>query len=227
VERRVRVAVVDSGIHPGHPHIGGVSGGVAFNSPDSPDHDYLDRLGHGTAVAAAIREKAPAVDLYAVKIFDRTLATSIDRLAAGVGWAIDAGMQIINLSLGTARDDHREALTRLVARAAARGALIVAAAEDGGVAWLPGSLPGVVAVRLDAECPRDQYRAEQRDGRTVFLASGFPRPIPGVPPLRNLNGISFAVANISGFLSCVARPDQPWTLDEAVAALLPGAASTA
>jgi subtilisin family serine protease len=217
----VRVAVVDSGIHPGHPHIGGVTGGIAFTSPDGPSDDYLDRLGHGTAVAAAIREKAPGVDLYAVKIFDRTLGTSIDRLIGAVGWAIDRGIHIVNLSLGTARPEHRDALARLVARAAAGTTVIVAAAEDDGVEWLPGSLPGVVAVRLDWNCPRDEYRVERRDGRPVFVASGYPRSIPGVPPARNLNGISFAVANISGFLSRRVRLDRPWTLDAAIAALVP------
>jgi len=39
------------------------------------------------------------------------------------------------------------------------------------------------------------------NGTTVYRASGWPRPIPGVPPLRNLNGISFAVANVTGILA--------------------------
>ncbi len=34
-------------------------------------------------------------------------------------------------------------------------------------------------------------------------ASGFPRPIPGVPPDQNVSGLSFAVANASGFLALV------------------------
>jgi hypothetical protein len=34
-------------------------------------------------------------------------------------------------------------------------------------------------------------------------ASPFPRPIPGVPPERNLAGVSFAVANVTGFLARV------------------------
>jgi hypothetical protein len=32
-------------------------------------------------------------------------------------------------------------------------------------------------------------------------ASGYPRPIPGVPPERNLRGQSFAVANATGILA--------------------------
>jgi hypothetical protein len=35
----------------------------------------------------------------------------------------------------------------------------------------------------------------------VFRASGYPRPIPGVPADRNLHGISFAVANVTGFVA--------------------------
>jgi len=31
------------------------------------DEDYVDRLGHGTAVTAAIREKAPAARVIAIK----------------------------------------------------------------------------------------------------------------------------------------------------------------
>ena len=41
----------------------------------------------------------------------------------------------------------------------------------------------------------------------ALLASGFPRPIPGVPPERNLSGISFAVANVTGFLALVCETD--------------------
>ena len=37
-------------------------------------------------------------------------------------------------------------------------------------------------------------------------ASGYPRPIPGVPPERNLKGISFAVANVTGLLCLHLQP---------------------
>ena len=81
--------------------------------------------------------------------------------------------------------------------------------------WLPGSLPGVLPVQLDADCPRDRYRAVDVDGVTVFRASGFPRPIDGLPPERNLSGISFAVANMTGFV-VQAFASAPGTLEETV-----------
>jgi len=55
---------------------------------------------------------------------------------------------------------------------------------------------------VDWDCPRDEYRTSLLpDGRTLYHASGFPRPIPGVAPERNLKGISFAVANVTGLLA--------------------------
>jgi subtilisin family serine protease len=200
--RTVGVAIVDSGVNAPHPHVGGVTGGVGIG-PDGSEHaDYLDRLGHGTAVAAAIREKAPAADLYAVKVFDRTLAASVTALVSAIDWAAGRGVQLVNLSLGTARAEHADALRACVARAAERGVWIVSAQEQDGQRWFPGCLPGVVPVRLDWECPRHSCRLEVTpDGTWVCCASGFPREIPGVPRERNLKGISFAVANVTGLLA--------------------------
>jgi hypothetical protein len=66
---------------------------------------------------------------------------------------------------------------------------------------LPGSLPGVAGVVVDQSCARHEYREQQADGKTVYAACGYPREIPGVPPERNLQGISFAVANVTGLLA--------------------------
>ena len=52
----VRIAVVDSGIAPAHPHVGDVAIGVSLVFSVG---DTLDRIGHGTAVAAAIGKKRP------------------------------------------------------------------------------------------------------------------------------------------------------------------------
>ncbi len=200
----VRVAVIDSGVHAGHPHVGAVEGGVSFAADGARGVDAVDRLGHGTAVAAAIREKAPAVTLVPVKVFDRELRATADALVAAIDWAVDARVHIINLSLGTANAAHEARLTAALARAAHAGVCLVAAAEQDGTRWLPGSLPHAVGVTLDWSCPREQAYVQVRlDGdirRVTARASGYPRPIPGVPPERNLKGVSFAVANVTGLL---------------------------
>lgn len=217
--RGVRVAVIDSGIFAGHPHVGDVAGGVAVGADGALSPDAIDRLGHGTAVAAAIREKAPDIELYGVKVFDRTLATSINQLVRAIAWAAGSGVHIINLSLGTPRAAHAPLLTTAVAEANARGVLIVAAEEDEGTRYYPGSLTGVVPVRLDWACPRDTYRVvESREG-VSFLASGYPRPIPGVPPANNLKGISFAVANMTGFVARLCERAPGLSIENAIARL--------
>lgn len=195
--RGVRVAIIDSGVHAAHPHIGGIAGGTGIDEEGNETGDFVDRLGHGTAVTAAIKEKAPDAELYAVKVFDKTLSTSLKRLLNAIDWAVREQMHLVNLSLGTSRPEHEPVLTAAVEHATAQGVLIVAAAEDDDTRWLPGSLEGVLGVRVDWTCPRDQYRPTDTPG--TYLASGYPRPIPGVPPAHNLNGISFAVANLTAF----------------------------
>jgi subtilisin family serine protease len=198
----VRVAVIDSGVHAGHEHIRGVAGGVRIPSEGHLETDYVDRLGHGTAVAAVIREKAPDAAIFAVKIFHAALSAPIETLVRAIDWSVENGMHLINLSLGVSNPAHEHLLRATVDRVRAREIILVAAYEDAGVRWLPGSLPGVLPVALDWDCPRDEYRTEALpDGRTVYRASGYPRPIPGVPKERNLKGISFAVANVTGLLA--------------------------
>jgi Subtilase family len=187
----VRVGIIDSGINPDHPHVGGVNGGVFFHA-QGRSTDYTDRIGHGTAVAGAIREKAPGADLYAVRIFDRRLTATLDTLMQGLEWCLDHGVHIVNVSVGTANQQHRARLNDFVRRARRGDVFVVSAAG-----MLPGMLTGAIAVDVDSECDRDVCRFH--DG--VFLASPYPRPIPGVPPERNLKGVSFAIANYTGLLA--------------------------
>jgi subtilisin family serine protease len=202
VKTPVRIAVVDSGVHAQHPHVNGVAGGVSITPDGREETDYTDRLGHGTAVAAAIREKAPDAEIYAVKVFHDSLATRIESLVHALDWSEKNGMNLINLSLGTDNPQHEAVLRAAVDRLVGQGIKLIAAYEDSGVRWLPGSIAGVVPVVLDWDCPRDEYRTSPLpDGRMLYHASGFPRPIPGVAPERNLKGISFAVANVSGLLA--------------------------
>jgi subtilisin family serine protease len=197
--RGVRVAVIDSGVHAAHPHVGGVEQGIAIRGDGSLDDDFVDRLGHGTAVTAAIREKAPDAAIVTIKVFWGSLATDAMSLVRGVDEACRRGADVINLSLGTANEAHRSALAAAVERAAVRGVVVVAAHEDAGVRWLPGSLETVIGVTADWDIERDVYTVRDESGRKVIGASPYPRDIPGVPREHNLHGISFAVANASAF----------------------------
>ncbi len=205
----IRVAVIDSGVHESHPHVGGVSGGIGIDEHGATHDDYVDRLGHGTAVTAAIREKAPDADIFAIKVFDRELAATGAALVAACEYALTLPAQIVNLSLGTQNPDHEAALADVVKRLRDSGAIVVAAGEQAGVRWLPGSLDGVWSVTLDWVVPRDSCRLDRLNQRGAwFRATGFPRPIPGVPPVQNLKGLSFAVANVTGILARVIADDR-------------------
>lgn len=186
--------MIDSGVHASHPHVGAVQESVCL---DPPDGDVVDRLGHGTAVAAAIRDIAPGATLIVGKIFDRSLSTNAATLARGIDWAVERRARIINLSLGTANPAHASTLGESVARAAAAGAIVVSARASGGVVWLPGTIEGVASVVADSTFEREEFEIDE----SGFVAAPYPRPIPGVPRDRNLSGVSFAVANVSGFLA--------------------------
>lgn len=197
----VRVAIVDSGVHAAHPHVQGVACGVGIDTEGRVHDDMVDRLGHGTAVAAVIREKAPEAEILIVKVFDRELRTSAQSLIAAVEWAIEQRAHLVNLSLGTADQTHEGAFRSLAARARAAGRRIVAAVDREGVQWLPGSVRSVVGVEVDWTIPRETAAFQIRGEHIHARASGYPRPIPGVSPELNLRGVSFAVANVTGLLA--------------------------
>jgi subtilisin family serine protease len=217
--RGVRVAVIDTGVNPRHPHISGIAGGVSIFGPEEIEEDsFLDTLGHGTAVMAAIQEKAPDAIYFAVKLFHRSLRASAPSLIAALEWALAKPVDVVNLSLGTVNFEYESRLRDLVKSASARGTILVSAREAAdGRSCLPGSLAGVIGVGLDWDCPRSRYRVVE----SVYYASGYPRSLPGLPRERNLNGISFAVANMTGF---VVRARESVTADRIPAALAAEAA---
>ncbi|MDE8653576.1 subtilisin-like serine protease QhpE [Novosphingobium album (ex Liu et al. 2023)] len=235
-ERPVRIAVVDSGVQPDHPHIlaGQLDPGIGV----ARDGTLLegatpDRLGHGTAVTAAIQQWAPQARCVTVRVFDEALRASPRALVAAIDWCVAAGVDLVNLSLGTTHAAHGPVFAAAAARAVQAGVVLVAARDVDGTPCFPGALPQAIGVGLDWDCPRESYRVAtgegegegegerrgERGGEAGFLASGHPRPIPGVPQRRNLYGVSFAVANLTGFAAAALadRPDLPQGRERLVA----------
>lgn len=124
-----------------------------------------------------------------MKIFEGSLRTNIEIILRGVEWALFQGADLINLSLGTTNEEHVGRLSSLVSQ----GGIWVSAAGS-----YPGLIAGVVAVEIDPNLERDRVR---QLGGTRFAASPYPREIPGVPRAKNLQGVSFAVANVTGLLA--------------------------
>lgn len=198
----VRIAIIDSGVHVGHDHIrtDRIAEGVAIARDGDIDQGVdaaMDLLGHGTAVTAAIQEKAPDALCLPIRVFHSSLKTTGLALIRAIEWAVDQRVDIINLSLGSTNAAHRDAFAHVARRAHDAGIAIVAAHDVDGTPCLPGAIPGVIGVGLDWNRPRTTYGLSTDGGH--FMASGYPRSIPGVPPRRNLYGISFATAQMSGF----------------------------
>lgn len=204
--RGVVIAVIDSGVHPGHDHITAsrlIPGVMVLSDGEVVEGEgvWLDQLGHGTAVTAAIQEKAPDARCIPVRVFRDGLKTSAAALIAAIRWSIAREADVINLSLGSVNAAHRDAFAAVMDEAAVAGVVVVAAYEANGAPCYPGSLPGVIGVDVDWDCPRTEYGLRWQAEGPVFRASGYPRPVPGVPPQRNLYGVSFAVAQVSGFVA--------------------------
>jgi subtilisin family serine protease len=111
----VRVAVVDSGVEYDHPALGDcVQGGVIVeydskakdNYRIKPDDKPTDVSGHGTACAGIIHSIAPEAEIYSVRVLGRNMAGRAIQFAAGLDWAIENDMQVVNLSLSTSLEEY-------------------------------------------------------------------------------------------------------------------------
>lgn len=215
----VRIALVDSGVNAHHTHVQHVAGGIHFFLDDQKHLrttlEYTDEIGHGTALAGLIRAKAPKTDLYAVKIFQDHLATSYPVLEAALNWSIQAGMKIVNLSLGLVNPAHKESLTRIVSEAKRKGIIIVAGSPPERTDVLPACLPGVVSVAAAPECGWNQHFMATENS-VAFRAHPHPRSLPGPAQAQNFYGHSFAAGHITGTLAQRVLSDPSLTPDSAV-----------
>jgi subtilisin family serine protease len=150
--RGVKVAIIDSGIDASHPGVGGaIAGYVAVKEAeagglvyDTSEHE--DAWGHGTACAGIIRTLAPECELYSVKVLGKMLRGRGSVFAAGLRWAIENGMHVCNLSLGTTKRDFFAVLHELVDLAYYRNTLLVAAANNMPSPSFPSVFSSVISV---------------------------------------------------------------------------------
>ena len=174
----VRVAVIDSGIDGTHPEL--ASRVVAARSfvGGSP---RTDSQGHGTFVAGLIAAGAddgigiaglaPGAELVVAKVVTSTGTIPVEAEVKAIRWAVAAGAQVLNMSLGGLRDPidgSRDTYSRLEAEAIAyairKGVTVVAAvgnadqapAQPWRYASWPAALPhvlGVSALSRDGASP--------------------------------------------------------------------------
>lgn len=210
----ITVAMLDSGIASGHPHLAGVHlSGFSLDVSDSGvarSDDFSDRTGHGTACAAAFHRLAPRAHLLGIRLLDDELRSTFGAVAAGIVEAASEGARVINLSLGSRSPVARATLAKAVEVATSMGAICVAAAHPRGAELWPADLDSVISAQTHRSCPlSDLYRTAGPLPR--YLASGWPRPIEGRRPTDNLFGPSIAAVHVSARVTLLLEEDS--TLD--------------
>lgn len=204
--RGVKVAVLDSGIEADHPAVGGpVQGYMAITQRGDDliysDEAHEDVFGHGTACAGIIRSLAPDCELYSVRVLGRMLGGRGNVFAAGIRWALDNGMDVCNLSLGTTKQAFYETLHELADLAYFRNAMLVTAANNMPTPSFPSVYASVVAVA--AHSVQDPY---------LFYYNPEPPVEFGAPGINirvawregsyvTTTGNSFAAPHISGIVT--------------------------
>lgn len=202
--RGVRVAVIDSGVEADHPRVGGIAGSVAFElDPDQAEGyrivegPHEDLYGHGTACAGIIRSLAPEAELYSVRVLGKNLSAKGLLFAAALDWVVEAGMQVVNLSLSSRSEQWFGPLHELADRAYFKNVLLVCAANNVPGPTYPSQYASVVSVA--ARAGTDPYTLAYNPNPPVeFGAVGIDVDVAWKDGSITATGNSFAAPHVAG-----------------------------
>ena len=170
IGRGIKVAILDTGLDPDHPDFAG----RIINGADFSGQGARDRHGHGTHVAGIVagagakyRGLAPGAGLYIAKVLDNDGNGMMSDVIAGLEWAAQQQVHVINISLGSSEpSDGNDALSAACDIVVGRGITVcVAAGNDGpgpGTIGSPGAARQVITVGASTK----------RDGIVSFSSRG-------------------------------------------------------
>jgi subtilisin len=204
--RGVKVAVIDSGVDGRHERVGGVDGGVALEyDPDAPgrvrivEGPHDDLFGHGTACAGIIRSLAPECEIYSVRVLGERLTAKGLVFVAGLRWAIENGMDVVNLSLSTKNPDLFGPLHELVDQAYFQGTVLVGAANNLPAPSYPSLYSSVLSVAARPESDSSGF-AYNPQPPVEFGAAGIDVDVAWLDgTMIKATGNSFAAPVIAGY----------------------------
>ncbi len=215
----VRVAVIDGGVDATHPAVGGnVAGYVSITEgPGGLVYDttpHGDSYGHGTACAGIIRAAAPDCELYSVRVLGPGLVGRAPIFAASLQWAIDHGIQVCNLSLGTTKKEFFAIFHELVDRAYFRNIMLVTAANNIPLPSFPSLYAAVISVAAHGlKDPNVFYYNPEPP--VEFGAPGISVRVPWVNGgWITASGNSFATPHITGIVTKILSQHPGLTLFE-------------
>ncbi len=152
--QNVKVGIFDSGVDLEHPDLA-VAGGIDLVGDGS---GFDDCNGHGTHVAGIVGARnngnhtvgvAPRTTIYSMRLLNCAGSGSFSTMIKGLEWAIDNGMQVVNMSFGTVLPTIlSDAADAALQAAYDRGIVLVGASGNSSVAYIgyPASHPAVIAV---------------------------------------------------------------------------------
>lgn len=140
-----RIGLIDSGININDPLIDEKYIIQGWNS----DYEHFgDLRNHGTICTYLIQSFAPDVQIYNVKVFDKSLVTSTLNIINAIKWCIENNIKLINLSVSINDVSYYYEFKQICDYAQSRGTIIVASADNIGRVCLPAYLDNVFGVGI-------------------------------------------------------------------------------
>jgi subtilisin family serine protease len=164
---------------------------------------HRDSFGHGTACAGIIHHLAPDAAITSVKVLGAGLSGKAAAFARGLGWAVEQGFDVINLSLGTNRREWALAFHDVCDAAYFRNCFVVTAANNVAAPSYPSLYAAVasVACNLSNDPMRFHYNPEPP---TEFLATGIDVDVAWLDGGRiRSTGNSYAAPHIAGIAALI------------------------
>lgn len=231
----IKLAVIDTGIDPVHPDFAGrIVARASFISGEDDDNGHGTHVasiaaGNGNASQGKYRGVAPEASLYIAKVLDKKGDGFMSTVMAGIEWAVEQGVQVINLSLGGGpAGDGTDPLSILCDAVVERGIVVLATAGNSGpgdqTIGSPGSARDVITIGAASDTDRIanfSSRGPTVDGRTkpdlvlpgvgiiAAQAAGTEAGEVIVPGYVSLQGTSMATPHVAG-VACLcleANPD--------------------
>lgn len=213
--RGVRVAVIDSGWDRGIgdarvlPGLGIDRAAGRLGVTD----DDRDRIGHGTGVTHQVLALAPEARVVPVRVFGERLETSPGAIVAALDRAVEHRVDVVSLSLGTARADALRPLYAACERARRAGAIVVAAGDNFGEISYPAVFDHVIGVAMGDFRSPYEYRYRPDEALEVE-AWGVRQPVATLGGRVVLTtGTSVAAPNVTGIVALLRQLHPGATLE--------------